>query len=63
MIAVGMIRWTKAEMTVMFAYIQWTTVQVGTHQATAMSPAGIWGLLAVLIGTCAFFAVWMVKAR
>ena len=63
LIALGMLRWTKAEMVAMFAYIQWAVVQVGTHHAATMSGAGMVTLLVALLATEAFFIVWMVRAR
>jgi len=62
-IIVGLIRWVKVEMALIFAYLQWAVVQVGTAQAAGLSPAVMASLLALLIGTVVFFTVWMVRAR
>jgi uncharacterized membrane protein len=63
LIAVGLVRWIKAEMALVFTYIQWAVGQVGTGQAAGLSPAVMIGLVALLLGTAAFFTGWMVKAR
>lgn len=62
-LAVGLVRWIKAEMTLTFAYLQWVVLQVGTGQAAGLSPAAMIGLVTLLLGTAAFFTVWMVRAR
>ncbi len=63
MITVGLIRWLKAEIAALFAYLQGVVVQVGTGQAVGLSPAVMVGFMAALLGTVAVFTVWMVRAK
>ncbi|HEY3398162.1 MAG TPA: DUF1648 domain-containing protein [Armatimonadota bacterium] len=63
MIAVGMMRWMKVEIAALVTYIQWVVVQVGTHQAAGMSTPAMLGLVGLLLGTCAFFTVWLIRSK
>lgn len=62
-LGVGLVRWLKVEVTALFTYIQWSVVQVGTGRAAGMSPEVAFALVACVLATTVFFAVWMVRAR
>ena len=58
LIMLGLLRWTKAEMVVLFAYLQWVTVQVATGAAAGLSNAVMFGSVGLILGTAIFFIVW-----
>ncbi len=62
-LAVGLVRWIKAEMALTFACLQWTVVQVGSGQAAGLSSAVMIGLAVLLLGTVAGFTVGMVRTK
>ncbi len=62
-ILVGMLRWLKFETTALFTFAVWSIIQVGTGAAAGMSPAVPLGLTGLILGTTAFFIVWLVREK
>ena len=62
-LALGLVRWLKAEVVALFAFLLWSTVQVGAGEAERLSPAAAWSLVAALLGTVLLFSLWMIRER
>lgn len=58
LVMLGLVRWVKAEILVLFAYLQWATVQVGTGAAAGLSNMVMFGAVGTLLATTLFFVVW-----
>jgi hypothetical protein len=61
-LALDLIAWTKMEMVCLFAWIQWSTVEVARQGRGGLSPALLPVFLVTLFGTLAWFITAMFRA-
>jgi uncharacterized membrane protein len=61
-LAIDLIAWLKMEMVCLFAWIQWSTVEVARQGRGGLSPALLPVFLVAIFGTMAWFVVAMRRA-
>jgi hypothetical protein len=61
-LAIDLIAWLKMEMVCLFAWMQWSTVEVARHGRGGLSPAQLPVFLVTLFGTLAWFIAAMRRA-
>jgi hypothetical protein len=61
-LALDMIAWIKMEMVCLFAWIQWSTIEVARQGRGGLSPALLPVFLVTLFGTLAWFITAMRRA-
>ena len=58
-----MMSWLKVDLTIVFGYIQWKTVQVALGRATGLGAGFVLIFLVVLFGTIGYYIYRMVKRK